>query len=189
MDWVIPFSVCVVQIGFGIFFISMTSIFLAHYWGAPWVTTPLHVVRAMLQLADIKSNELVVDLGAGDGRIVLLAAKEFQARAVGVEIDPLRFLMAKLLFLLLGVHNNAAIRYGNLFALDLSDADVVTVFLTRKTNRDLKPFLESCLKPGTRVISYSFPFPDWTPIIIDDSHMIFVYIIGRTGPETTTKFV
>ncbi|MBW8011615.1 MAG: SAM-dependent methyltransferase [Chloroflexi bacterium] len=189
MDWIVPFSTLVVQVGLGLFFLTAASIFISQFWGAPWVVTPLENVRAMLSLAEVQPGEKVIDLGAGDGRIVIAAVRDFQAEAVGVEIDPIRYLLANLFIKRFGVFPQARIHYGDLRSFDISDADVVTVYLTRKSNQKLEPLLQERLKPGARVVSHAFPFSGWTPSIIDEHHLIFLYEIDNMGSEVETKFV
>ena len=138
--------------------------------------------------AGLQPGEKLVDLGAGDGRIVITAARHFRARAVGIEIDPLRCLTANLIIRLLGLQSSARVHYADLFNFDISDANVVALYLTRETNQRLKEHLEEQLPAGARVVSHAFPFPDWNPTIIDDTRLIFVYEVGNTGPEVKTRF-
>ena len=143
----------------------------------------------MLELAEIKPGERLVDLGAGDGRIVIAAVRDFEAQAVGVEIDPVRWLLANIFIRLRRYDNRPKVMWGNMMNFGLSEADVVTVYLTRETNDKLKAQFEQQLKLGARVVSYAFPVKDWTPTIIDDTNLIFVYQIGKTGEETQVNFV
>lgn len=129
----------------------------------PFVATPVLVVDAMLQTAKVASGDVVYDLGAGDGRIVITAAKKFGARGVGVDIDPELVAKAKQNAEAAGVANRVEFIEGNLFDVDLKDATVVTLYLLQEVNLRLRPKLLSELQPGTRIVSYSFDMGDWAP--------------------------
>lgn len=112
----------------------------------------------MLKLADAGPEDIVYDLGCGDGRTAITAARRFGARAVGIEIDPLRYLWCQLLVTILGLRNRVRIVHGNLFAQDLSEATIVTCYLLQDTNNRLEEKLIKELRPGTRVVSNTFLF-------------------------------
>ena len=137
-------------------------------YDVPFVPSPEVVIRRMLQLADVRENEVVYDLGCGDGRVLIIAAKEFGARAVGIEIR--RDLYEQCLKRIrdLGLEDRVKVYHGNFFEYDLSDADVVTLYLLTSVNERLRPKLERELRPGTRVVSHDFEVPGWRPIIIED---------------------
>jgi len=124
---------------------------------APWVPLRKHEVRRMLKLAELKPGETVYDLGAGDGRILAVAAQEFGAKAVGWEIALLPYLAARIR---LWRTNNAAIRFSSFFKTDFSSADVVACFLTPMAMAKLLPKLQRELKPGARFVAYAFPLPN-----------------------------
>ena len=109
-------------------------------------------------------------------------------RAIGVEIDPVRVLFARLFIALRRVRGKAVVVWGDLYQFDLADTDVVTIFLTRPTNDHLRTHFEQRLRPGARVVSYSFPIEGWTPVIIDDRDIIFVYEVGNTGEDVRVEF-
>ncbi len=163
--------------------------YLSTPWGAPWVPTAPATIRKMLQMAEVQPGQKVVDLGAGDGRIVIMAAREFKARAAGVEIDPLRCWLANVFIRLSGLRDWARVYYGNMYSFDLTDADVVTLYLLHPTNQALKERLARQLRPGAKVVSHSFLMAGWTPSALDDTRNIFMYEIGRTGDEVRTRFV
>jgi SAM-dependent methyltransferase len=129
----------------------------------PYVPTTEEAVRAMLKLADVKRTDIVYDLGCGDGRIVIAAAKTYGARGVGIDIDPDRIREAKENAKKAGVENLVRFEENDLFQADFHDATVVTLFLLRSINLKLRPKLLQELKPGTRVVSNTFDMGDWRP--------------------------
>jgi SAM-dependent methyltransferase len=128
-----------------------------------YVPTSNGVADAMLKLAKTTSSDVVYDLGSGDGRIVIRAAKNFGARGVGVEIDPELIKDAAKNAAKAGVSDRVTFRQEDLFKTDLSDATVVTLYLSNSINMRLRGILERQLKPGTRVVSHRFTFGDWKP--------------------------
>lgn len=155
-----------------------------HFVGAIWSPAEMEVVKKMLGMARVGRNDVVYDLGAGDGRIVIEAARR-GASAVGVEIDPLRAVMAWLLVLISGKSRSAKIKWGNLFNSDLHEATVVTLFLMQDTNAMLRDRLMD-LPAGTRVVSHLWTFKDWTPTKVDKESMIYLYETGK-GDQRTGK--
>lgn len=129
--------------------------------GAPWVPTSYKTVYMMLEMAEVRPGEIVYDLGSGDGRLIIEAARSFGAKAIGIEIDPIRYLWAKIKILVLHLQDDVKVLFGNFFLKDLSNADVVTVYLLQETNNKLMKKLENELRPGTRVVSNAFIFPGW----------------------------
>lgn len=153
-----------------IFLILM--LFLATYalgglLAAPWVPLWRRDVVRMLSLADVKQGEVVVDLGAGDARILTAAVKKFKAEAIGYEIALLPYCLGYIKIILLGLSRHVSLKYANFYQADLSQADVVTIFLSPQANKKLSKILKSKLRPKTRVISYVFSIPGWEPIKID----------------------
>ncbi|BAU48416.1 RNA methyltransferase [Sulfurifustis variabilis] len=129
----------------------------------PYVPTPEEVVRGMLELAKIGPDDLVYDLGSGDGRIVIMAAKEFGARGVGVDIDPDRIAEANENARAAGVADKVRFIQSDLFEVDLRPATAVTLYLLPEVNLRLRPKLLEELRPGTPVVSHRFDMGDWTP--------------------------
>ena len=129
---------------------------------APYYPTPQIVVDKMLQLGGLKAGEKMFDLGSGDGRIVIRAAKNFGARGVGVEIDPALIKSAAKNAAKAGVSDRVTFRQEDLFKTDLSGATVVTLYLSNSINMRLRGILER-LKPGTRIVSHRFTMGDWKP--------------------------
>jgi SAM-dependent methyltransferase len=148
--------------------------------GAAWSPTSVSVVDKMLEMAKVDSNDVVYDLGSGDGRIVAEAARRYHARAVGVEVDPLRVIWSWIAIRVMGLNNRVKIVWGNIFHQDIGDATVVTLFLWQRTNRMLKKKLLEELKPGTRVVSYIWTFDGWIPIEVDKEDRVYLYIIGES---------
>lgn len=125
--------------------------------------TPYPVVRAMLKLAKVGPGDVVYDLGSGDGRIVITAAKEFGARGVGVDIDPELVQVAKANARKAGVEDKVQFLEGDMYQADVRSASVVSLFLHPDPNLKLRPKLLSQLKPGSRVVSYIWDMGDWKP--------------------------
>jgi SAM-dependent methyltransferase len=141
---------------------------------APYVTTPETVVSAMLQLAGVKSGDTVYDLGCGDGRIVIAAAKEFGAHGVGIDNNPARIEEARANARQAGVEALVRFETNDLFDADIHKATVVMLYLLPDVNLRLRPKLLKDLKPGTRVVSHSFPMGDWKPEkdeLVEGSHI------------------
>jgi SAM-dependent methyltransferase len=179
-DFVARYWPLVIQIVLGLSFLGTAWIYLPLMWGAPWIPARMSVVKRMLQLADVQPGQKVIDLGAGDGRLVIAAAHAFKAQAVGVEIDPVRCLIANLLITLRGLRDKACVHWGNLYDFDLSDADVVTLYLWPSTNRRLTTKLASQLRPGAKVVAHHFSMLNWIPTAVDTQKRVFVYEIGKT---------
>jgi SAM-dependent methyltransferase len=127
-----------------------------------WVPTPDEVVDRMLRMAQVTSNDLVFDLGAGDGKIAIAAAKKFGARSVGIEYNPDMAKHAQGNVEKAGVTGRARIVNGDIFATDFSQATVITMYLLPALNLKLRPTILS-MRPGTRVVSHSFTMEDWEP--------------------------
>jgi len=128
-----------------------------------YVPTPEAVVEAMLQVANVGKNDIVYDLGCGDGRIPVTAAKKYGARGVGIDIDPQRIKEANENVAKNNVGDRVRIVQGDLFEQDLSQATVVTLYLLPSLNVKLMPKLMKELKPGTRIVSHAFDMGDWKP--------------------------
>jgi SAM-dependent methyltransferase len=130
----------------------------------PYVPTPPAVVDAMLDLAHVKATDVVYDLGSGDGRIVIAAAKKYGARGVGIEIDPSLVKRARDAAAAAGVANRVRFVTGDLFDAHLNEATVVTLYLLQSLNERLRPKLVRELKPGARIVSHVFNMgPEWPP--------------------------
>ncbi len=128
-----------------------------------YVPTPEAVVEAMLQVAGVTKNDIVYDLGCGDGRIPVTAARKYGARGIGIDIDPQRIKEANENVAKNNVGDRVTIVQGDLFEQDLSKATVVTLYLLPSLNVKLMPKLMKELRPGTRVVSHAFDMGDWKP--------------------------
>jgi SAM-dependent methyltransferase len=129
----------------------------------PYVPTPEPVVDRMLELADVGPDDVVYDLGSGDGRIVIRAARKYGARGVGIEIDPELVKEARQNAKNAGVSDLVEFRQGDLFKADFSDATAVTLYLLPSVNQKLRPMLFEQLAPGTPVVSHDFDMGKWSP--------------------------
>ena len=134
---------------------------------APYVPTPQEVVDRMLTLAKVSRNDLVVDLGCGDGRIPITAARVYGARGVGVDIDPQRIAEANANARQAGVAHLVTFRVENALTTDVSQATVVTTYLLTASNLKLRPMLTRSMRRGARVVAHNFGFGDWTPETVD----------------------
>ena len=135
----------------------------AHARDVPFVPTPERVVEKMLEVASVGPKDVVYDLGSGDGRIVITAAKKYGARGIGIDIDPDRIKDARANARKAGVEKRVEFRQGDLFEAKIGDATVVTIYLLSGINLKLKPKLLAELKPGTRIVSHAFDMGDWKP--------------------------
>lgn len=164
-------------------------------YDVPFVPTPEVVVRRMLQVSGVKEGEIVYDLGCGDGRIVIMAAREFGARAICVEIRNDLYEQTLRRVRELHLEDRVKVIHGNFFEVPIEDADVVTMYLLTSVNQMLRPKLERELRPGTRVVSHDFEVPGWKPVLVEDiyeewrSHKIYLYKIpGAEIPIPSEKF-
>jgi SAM-dependent methyltransferase len=134
---------------------------------APYVPTPQEVVDRMLQLGRVGKGDVVYDLGCGDGRIPITAAKVYGARGVGVDIDPQRIAEANANAKQAGVSHLVSFRLQDAMTTDVSEATVVTLYLLSASNLKLRPILTRQLKPGARIVSHSFSMGDWQADKVD----------------------
>ena len=141
----------------------------------------------MLELCGAGPTDVVYDLGSGDGRIIIEAARSYSAKAVGVEADPLRVLYSRLAVSLHSLKGRVRVVWGNFFHVDLSEATVVTLFLTQGTNQRLKAKLLSELKPGTRVVSYVWTFDGWAPARRDEGNELALYVVPERDPKAELR--
>jgi hypothetical protein len=151
---------------------------------APYLPTPQKIVDEMLKAGELKAGETMFDLGSGDGRIVISAAREYRAKAIGIELDDALAAASIQKIAELGLDKNARIIQGDLMKQDYHSADLITVYLWPEANKKVSQLLELQLKKGARVVSHDFEMGNWVPTktitIPDDgtgrSHMLFLYI-------------
>lgn len=151
------------------------SIIWPNKYAAPWVPTSMVEVHKMLQLAEIGPGDLVYDLGCGDGRIIIVAARQYGSRAIGIEIDPLRYVWCQILITILGLRSRVQVIFGDFFKKDLSDADVVTCYLLPTTNEKLESKFMQELQADTRVVSHDFLFPKLALQQQDNEYNLYLY--------------
>lgn len=150
---------------------------------APFYPTPETIVEKMLQLGGLKAGEKMFDLGSGDGRIVIIAARKFHADATGIEMDKDLYKKSVEKIKKLGLEKDAHIINGDIFNQNYSSADLVTVYLLPMSNDKVQPLLEKQLRKGARIVSHDFEFKNWRPekvqTIEDDgegrSHTLYLY--------------
>ncbi|HZT40034.1 MAG TPA: methyltransferase domain-containing protein [Bryobacteraceae bacterium] len=150
---------------------------------APYYPTPETIVARMLELGELKAGEHMFDLGSGDGRIVIMAARKFKADATGVEFDQDLWKQSVEKIKSLGLEKTARIIHGDILKQDYSSADLITVYLLPNSNDKVRPLLEKQLKKGARIVAHDFEFSDWTPVKVVDidddgegrSHRLFLY--------------
>ncbi|MFO7306646.1 MAG: class I SAM-dependent methyltransferase [Gammaproteobacteria bacterium] len=154
-----------------------------------WVPTNDGLVKRMLEMADVKPTDIVYDLGAGDGKIAIAAARDFGARSVGVEYNPNMVKLARCLVKVAGVEDKAKIIQGDIFETDFSEATVVTLYLLPELNLRLRPTLLK-MKPGTRIVSHAFLMDDWEPdesSSSEDGHAYFWIVPAQVAGTWTFR--
>ncbi|MGP3667515.1 MAG: SAM-dependent methyltransferase [Candidatus Bathyarchaeota archaeon] len=146
----------------------------------PFVSSPPEVVEKMLEMAELHENDVLYDLGSGDGRILITAVKKFGVKkAVGIEVREDLVKASREEIKKLGLEDKIVIIHGDLYKIPIKDADVVTLFLTTSANERLKPKLENELKKGVRVVSHDYEVIGWKPVKVVNlgQHTIYLYTI------------
>ena len=163
------------------FIVIAAVILVSIIWspGGPWLPTKRKNIRKMLQMAQLKPGDLVYDLGSGDGRVLIIAAREFGAKGVGIEIDPFRAAFSKLLVKFYKLDGQIEIIRGNFFQQELSQADVIFAYLLQRTNNRLIRKMIKELRPGTRVVANTFIFPGWPVVDKDEKEQLYLYEVGE----------
>jgi len=162
----------------GFLLLAALWVLVPAFHGLPPVSASRARIRKALQMADLQPGETLYDLGAGHGRVLVLAAKEFGANAVGIEVGPVQCAVSWLNAWFGGVRHRVRIEAGNFYQADLGGADVVFAYLTSGYASRLQRQLKSQLKNGARVVAISFDFPDWQPSAFDRENLIFLYVMS-----------
>ncbi len=170
-NWIAIFVVELAVIAFMIWIVWSVAI------GAPWVPTSKSKVLTMLKFANVGEGDTLYDLGSGDGRIIIMAAKEFGAKAVGIEADPIRQMWSRLMIRRHKLRDHVKVLRGNFFNFDIGDASVVTLYLGVSANNKLREKLFKELKPGTRIVSHHFLLRDWEIAEHDEKADLYLYVI------------
>ena len=169
--------------------VSPRTAFAQQRFDVPYVPTRQVVVDEMLRLAGVGPGDFLIDLGSGDGRIVITAAREFGIRALGLDIDPQRVAEARDNAVKAGVADRVEFRQENIFDADFSRASVVTLYLLPAVNLRLRPKLLDELRPGTRVVSHDFHMDDWEPdrtLVVGKTLYLWTIPAQVTGTWTVT---
>jgi precorrin-6B methylase 2 len=169
-----------------LFVLALLWILIPALYGLPSRPTKPDRIRKALQLVDLKQNETLYDLGAGDGRVLLIAAKEFGTKAIGIEVGPTQCLLIWLRIVMGGLGGQIQIKLGNYYNVDLSGADVVFIYATSRELMKLAPHLAKQMKPGSRLVSISADFSEWEPKLFDEESLIFVYHMPPQKGSMTT---
>jgi len=172
-----------------LFLLGLVWILIPALYGLPPVPTKPERIQKALKLANLKPNEVLYDLGAGDGRVLFIAARNFGAKAVGLEIGPIQCALIWLRITANGLADQIQIKWENFYKARLSEADVVFVYATSKEVMKLAPHLEKQMKQGARLISISADFPEWEPSVMDEHELIFVYEMPPVRGSLTTYFL
>ncbi|MDK1028166.1 MAG: class I SAM-dependent methyltransferase [Anaerolineae bacterium] len=171
----------------GLVFLLLSGLWLIipALYGVPWVPTRDKRIRKALQIAKLKPGETLYDLGAGDGRVLILAAREFGATAVGVEVGPIQCLVGWLRIWFGGSRQKVRLRCGNFYKANIREADVVFIYLTSAQISRLQDKLAEEMRPGARIVSIAADFPNWKPNEVDRESLIFLYAMPPlSGPST-----
>ncbi|MZH05025.1 MAG: class I SAM-dependent methyltransferase [Nitrospinae bacterium] len=171
MDW--TFFLLIVLI------ILAGMVVLPIFSGAPWHPLLPGTIRRILNFAEIKQGETICDLGCGEGRVLVTAAKEYSARGVGIEIDPIKVGLARMLAKFKNVDQQVKIIRGNIFEFDPQDADVVYLYLTHQAMDRLFPEILKKLKPTVRIVSYRFCIRGMTPEKVSADKTLFLYQLSK----------
>jgi precorrin-6B methylase 2 len=145
--------------------------------GAVFVPTPMEQVHRMLEMTQVGSDDVLYDIGSGDGRIIMAAAEKYGARAIGIEIDPIRVAYSRWRISRKGLEEKVNVEMGNFYRAELGKATVVTVYQGTDINKKLEKKFLSELEPGTRVVSYAFEFNNLNQVSVDNDLEVYLYTV------------
>jgi SAM-dependent methyltransferase len=169
-----------------LFILILLWILVPALHGLPPVSTNPERIRKALKLANLQQDEVLYDLGAGDGRVLFISARDFGAKAIGIEVGPIQCALIWLRAVASGLDKNVHVRWENFYKADLGEADIVFVYATSKEVLRLASHLEQQMKPGSRLISISADFPEWEPSVVDQRDLIFIYEMPPSKGSLTT---
>lgn len=177
---------------FVLFIILYLLYLLSWFWPpdspwAPWWKTEAHVARAIQKLAKITKDDLVYELGSGDGENLITLAKDFGIQSVGIEVDPLRVVLSKFHIWRKGLTDKIRIEKKDFFKVDISEATVVYTYLVPRALEKLKTKFEKELTSGTRVVSYRYEIPYLKQVGVNKEHKLFLYEVGVSKKGTSSK--
>ena len=157
--------------------------------GLPYIAAQPERIRRALEMAQLQPGETVYDLGAGDGRVLVIAANAFCAQGIGIEISPLQSLLARWNVRRQGLGEKIKIRREDFYRADLSEADVVYAYMTSRQAEKIRPVLERQLRPGTRVVAVSFEIAGWQPDEFDEQNLLSLYRMPPTPGSLFTYLI
>ena len=163
-----------------VFFLGLTvftaaMILLPYAFGAIWYPTSAKAIRAMIAFGQIGKDDTVVDLGSGDGRVLIAVARRTGASCIGVEINPVMVIISKIRVCLSGQRRRVSIRWANAYRFDLDRADIVLVYLSHKAMDRLRPLVREKMRPDARLVSHGFLMRDWPPRRRDIAQSVYLY--------------
>ena len=165
----------------GFFLLLATTVILPALFGSPWHPLSPRAIRRILEFSEIQTGDKIYDLGSGEGRVLITAARKFGAEGVGVEIDPLKVWVSRFLIRCAGVQDSVRIFRGNFYKFDASDADVIYVYLTHQALDRIFPEILKTLKPTVKIVSYRFCLQNMTPDKVDTRHNLYLYQLRKGG--------
>jgi precorrin-6B methylase 2 len=154
---------------------TLTWLIYPSFIGAVYVPTPMKNVHRMLEIAKVGPNDILYDMGSGDGRIIITAAIDYGARAIGIEADPIRVAYTRWKIARKNLQDRVKVIRKNFYNVKLTDATIITVYQGTEINKKLAKKFEGELAPGSRVVSYFFRFEEWTPISVDEKNEVYLY--------------
>jgi len=171
------FQMLLIPIGLFLLLFVVSQLYILKRREAPWVPTRKHSVRALLSLANVRPGETILDLGCGDGSILFVGAREFGARGIGYDINPIILFVGWIRNLFGGVLFRVQLLRGDIFKIKIPQADVVTLYLFEHVNSKLLPRLREALPKGTRVVTRAFPIKELTPkrTIVFNKETLYLY--------------